>query len=72
MKPNHTIHERRLHAYPTGDHWKGKTVPQIRLQGKWLEKAGFPPGGPILVEIRGDGMLLVRRDEETEQNCKPL
>ena len=35
---------RTIKATETGDHWKGKTIPRILLQGKWLEEAGFPPG----------------------------
>ena len=54
---------RYLHAYPTGDHWKGKTVPQIRLQGKWLEAAGIAPGDQVAVEIQEEGKLLIRRLE---------
>jgi hypothetical protein len=57
MEPRH------LHAYPTGDFWRKKVVPLIRLQGKWLERAGFPPGCPVIVEIKGDGVLTVRKME---------
>ncbi len=56
---------RYLHAYPTGDHWKGKTVPQIRLQVKWLEAAGIAPGDRVAVEIQEEGQLLIRRVEKT-------
>ncbi len=55
---------RLLHAYPTGDVWRGKVVPQIRLQGKWLEAAGILPGAQIAVEIHGDGRLVIRCLEE--------
>ena len=55
---------RYLRAYPTGDHWAGKTVPQIRLQGKWLEAAGIAPGDRVAVEIQDEGQLLIRRLEE--------
>ena len=31
----------------------GRTdIPQIRLQGKWVEDAGFRIGSPIKVEVR--------------------
>jgi hypothetical protein len=56
---------RYLRAYPTGDHWKGQTVPQIRLQGKWLEAAGISPGDRLAVEIQDEGQLLIRRLEDT-------
>jgi len=66
MKNNISEHSTRyLQAYPTGDHWKGKTVPQIRLQGKWLEAAGIAPGDRVAVEIQEEGQLLIRRLEKT-------
>ena len=55
---------RYLRAYPTtGEHWKWKTVPQIRLQGQWLENAGISSGDRIAVEIQDEGQLLIRRLE---------
>ena len=66
MKKHISEHATRyLRAYPTGDHWKGKTVPQIRLQGKWLEAAGIAPGDQVAVEIQEEGQLLIRRVEKT-------
>jgi hypothetical protein len=59
---------RRLKAYPTGDHWRGKTVPQIRLQGQWLEQAGFPPFTKVVVEIEQNGVLVIRKEEKTLVN----
>lgn len=34
-------------------------VPQIRLQGKWLEKQGFKPNTKVVVEEKF-GQLLIR------------
>lgn len=58
--------KRRLHAYTVGDFWKGKVVPKIRLQGKWLTEAGIQPGDEILIEIQGDGVLLIRRCDKEQ------
>lgn len=66
MQPKTQTQERRLHAYPTGDAWRGETVPQIRLQGKWLQAAGIAPGDAIVVEVRGAGELLIRRPKGGE------
>ena len=34
---------RTLKVTDTGDFYKKNVVPQIRLKGKWLTKAGFTP-----------------------------
>ena len=52
---------RKLKVVPTGDFWKGKAVPQIRLQGKWLEKAGIEPEAHVEVENPEAGVLIIRR-----------
>lgn len=60
------LHPRRLHAYPIGDFWKGKVIPLIRLQGRWLRAAGFAPGDEVLVEIVGDGQLTLHKQVEAD------
>ncbi len=40
-----------------------KYVPQIRLQGKWLEELGFECGKKINVECRGGQLILTLQDE---------
>jgi hypothetical protein len=52
---------RTLKVAPTGDFWKGKAVPQIRLQGKWLEKAGIAPETHVEIENPAPGVLIIRR-----------
>jgi hypothetical protein len=52
---------RKLKVVPTGDFWRGKVVPQIRLQGKWLEKAGIAPETHVEVENPEAGVLIIRR-----------
>lgn len=43
---------------------KYNTVPQIRLQGLWLEKdCGFQPGTPIKVECH-KGKIVILQDEK--------
>ena len=39
---------------------KGSMIPQLRLQGKWLEECGFPAGCHISVEWMDD-QLTIRR-----------
>ena len=57
---------RQLSVYPIGDFWQGKLVPQIRLQGKWLEAAGIRPGDRVVVEVQGDGHLHIQRLERRQ------
>lgn len=38
-------------------------VPEIRLQGKWLEELDFLPGTPITVKCEG-GRLVVTKSNE--------
>jgi len=61
-----TMKPRILHASRTGDAWKGKEVPALRLQGRWLEKAGIKPGDQVTVTIQRDGQLLIQRNEPEE------
>jgi len=53
---------RRLKVCPTGDFWKGQSIPQIRLRGKWLEKAGTNPDSHVRVENPAAGTLVIRLD----------
>ncbi len=44
--------------------WTGyKTVPQIRLQGQWLEELGFEPGVLMNVQCSGGKLIITRADE---------
>jgi len=49
---------RTLKIEALGDHYRRKTVPLIRLKGKWLREAGFREGGRVLVTVT-DGRLLI-------------
>ena len=49
--------KRRLRVYRGGS-WERYPVPQLRLEGKWLEDYGFLPGTPIEVSCT-DGQLVI-------------
>jgi hypothetical protein len=36
--------KRKLKIEERGDYFARKTVPTVRLKGKWLQAAGFPAG----------------------------
>ena len=46
------------HVYPSGQ------MPLVQLVGSWLEKAGFPVGTAVRVEVVEDGRLVMTRAEE--------
>lgn len=51
--------KRRLHVYRGGS-WERYPVPQLRLEGKWLEDYGFLPGTPIEVSCTKDQLIICK------------
>jgi hypothetical protein len=51
---------RTLKIEETGDFFRRRVRPKIRLTGCWLERAGFKPGHRVHVELTGDGVLTLR------------
>ena len=54
---------RTLQIEDQGDHWKGISIPKIRLMGRWLEQAGFPPGHRVQVTCVAPGVIELRSPE---------
>lgn len=56
-----------LTVYPTSNyinvHGKFVTVPQIRLQGKWLERLGFTPHSKFKL-LASEGIIILKSIEE--------
>lgn len=48
---------RQLTVSRTGDY--RKPVPLLRLQGQWLERAGFPAGSRVVVKVQ-KGRLVIQ------------
>ena len=42
---------------------KQEIVPEIRLQGKWLQELEFVPGTPITVTCEGGRLIITKKDE---------
>lgn len=40
----------------------GNKVPEIRLRGKWLQKAGFEIGDYVLITITEKGLLISNKN----------
>jgi hypothetical protein len=51
---------RTLKIEAIGDFAKGKIKPRIRLNGHWLEKAGFKPGHRAEIHLTGPGEMMLR------------
>jgi hypothetical protein len=55
-----TADRRVLKVHDSGDHYRKEVKPQIRLEGKWLLKAGIFPEGRVEVLNPHPGMLVLR------------
>ena len=51
---------RTLKIEEEGDFSENRVKPKIRLMGRWLEKAGFRPGGRVQVICRAPGIIELR------------
>lgn len=51
---------RSLKIEEDGDYSKKRIRPKIRLMGRWLEKAGFIPGGRVQVVCVSPGIIELR------------
>ena len=50
---------RTLKVTDTGDFYRKDVVPQIRLKGKWLTKAGFTPDQKVEISQISKGVLVI-------------
>ncbi len=50
---------RNLKIEATGDFYRRKVAPRIRLTGHWLARAGFPPGHRVRVTLTQPGLLTL-------------
>jgi len=50
---------RTLKVTDTGDFYRKDVIPQIRLKGKWLSKAGFSPDQKVEISQLSKGVLVI-------------
>jgi hypothetical protein len=70
---------RSLKIEADGDFWRGKIKPKLRLMGRWLERAGFKPGGraqvlcisPGVLELRSTEALMLSETSQTPGHLEP-
>ncbi len=55
-----TTDKRVLKVQDSGDHYRREVNPQIRLEGKWLLKAGIVPEDRVEVINPHPGTLVLR------------
>ena|SRR5881397_1163379 len=67
------MNRRTLKIEATGDFAARKITPKIRLAGRWLERAGFPPGQRVAVEMTDAGCLTLRlvKAEQAQYKSSP-
>lgn len=44
------------------------TVPEIRLEGQWLEQLGFEQGNKVLIEQKNNKLIITVRKEKEHNN----
>ena len=54
------------HVYPSGQ------MALIQLVGSWLERAGFPVGVRVRVDVVEDGLLVLSRVDEHEEELSAV
>lgn len=62
------MNTRSLKIEATGDFFRGKIKPKIRITGQWLERAGFKPGHRVQVRCLEPGTLSVQFVETPQVN----
>ena len=68
--PGNPMKQRTLKIETVGDFAAGRTKPLIRLQGNWLEQAGFKPGHRVAIHSFKPGeMTLQFKDTATAESC---
>jgi len=63
--PNLHPKVRRLKIEEDGDPWEGKVRPKIRVQGSWLERAGFKQGNYVRVKCVSLGVMELHSSDST-------
>jgi toxic protein SymE len=61
LPPSFTAHERRLTITELPDFPPSKRVPSIRLNGKWLGRAGFTPSLHVRLRVMS-GCIVITLD----------
>ena len=66
MTKNKKPKERILKVEEVGDFWTNRVYSRIRIKGKWVHEAGFPPNSHVKVTNPKPGKLIFYIVEEKE------
>ena len=48
----------KIHSKYRSQNWGSTTVPEIRLEGKWLEELGFKEGKQVQIEQHPNKLII--------------
>lgn len=65
IPPSTCISPRVLKVIEIGDFWAKRTMPSIRLQGKWMLRAGVLPNHHVQITNPSPGTLVIRLLEDS-------
>ena len=68
--PSACISPRVLKVVEIGDFWAKRTMPSIRLQGKWMLRAGLLPNRHVQVTNPSPGVLQIQLLEDSTQTTQ--
>ena len=58
----------KIHSKYRTRRWDNITIPEIRLEGRWLEELGFKEGEHIQIEQQQDKLTITLCKEEIQNN----
>lgn len=56
----------KIHSKFRTRRWDNTTVPEILLEGRWLEELGFEEGGQVKIEQQRHKLTITLHQEEKE------
>ena len=70
VPPSDCISPRVLKVVEIGDFWAKRTMPSIRLQGKWMLRAGVLPNRHVQITNPSPGVLQIQLLEDSTQTTQ--
>lgn len=60
LRQRKIMNPRKIKIEERGDFYRKRTVPTVRLKGKWLQAAGLAPGQYVTVTVVSPGVIELR------------
>jgi len=57
----------KIHSKFRYRRWDNTTVPEIRLEGRWLEELGFKEGEQVQIEQQQNKLTITLHKEQKEE-----